>query len=129
MGYAGLNIGELERLLARQHIEAEAIEDDSWGDHCVVKLTDMRYPHEVALLRYENMGIEPRRARCVLGVEVAGASDSIGKRIEALNETELVASLELIGRISEDPTWLATWLNGVFQSIRTKATAAEDALT
>ncbi len=121
MGYAGLNIGELTRLLARQRIEAEAIEDDSWGDHCVVKLTDMRYPHEVALLYYENMGIEPRLARCVIGDEVAGTSESLGNRIRALSENDLASSLDLMGRKAEDPDQLATWLSNVFQSLRKKS--------
>jgi hypothetical protein len=129
MGYAGLNISELTRLLARQHIEAEAIEDDSWGDHCVVKLTDMRYPHDVALLYYENMGIEPRLARCVIGEAVAGTSDSLGNRIRALNENDLLSSLDLIGRRADDPERLATWLSSVFQSLRTRENSGGNALT
>ncbi len=125
MGYAGLNIEELSRLLARQRIEAEAIEDDSRGDHCVVKLTDMRYPHEVALLYYGNMGIEPRLTRCVIGDEVAGTSESLGNRIRALGENDLASSLDLIGRRSEDPDRLATWLSSVFQSLRKKESSDE----
>ena len=121
MGYAGLNVEELARLLARRRIEAEPIEDDRWGDHCVVRLTDMRYPHARALLYYENMGIEPRLAKCVLGDVAREADEPVSGRIGALGDTDLAGCFELAGRRSEDPERLAGWIAEVFESVRTAA--------
>jgi hypothetical protein len=121
MGYAGLKVDELARLLAQHRIEAEPIEDDRWGDHCVVRLTDMRYPHGLALLYYENMGIEPRIARCVFGEMAVEADESVGKRISALEDAEVTASLELVGQRDDEPERIASWLADVLQSQRTTA--------
>src|SRR5262249_5862901 len=124
MGYAGLKIDKLARLLARHRIEAEPIEDDRWGDHCVVRLTDMRYPHARALLYYENIGIEPRGARCVFGEIAVEADESVGKRISELEDADVTASLELVGKRGDDPERIASWLADVFQLQRT-ATESE----
>jgi len=121
MGYAGLKVDELARLLARLRIEAEPIEDDRWGDHCVVRLTDMRHPHGRALLYYENMGIEPRIARFVFGEVAVEAGESVGKWISALEDAGVTASPELVGRRGDDPERIASWLADVFQSQRTAA--------
>jgi len=60
MGTAGLEIPNLRKLLNRHRVELELLQDDSFGDFCVLQLTDARYPRHEAMLRYENMGLEPR---------------------------------------------------------------------
>ena len=57
---------------AGERIEAEVIEDDRTGDHCVLKLVDMRNPHTEALLYYEN-----RRLRTIFSTPPPTCSTDI----------------------------------------------------
>jgi hypothetical protein len=109
MGFAGLNIADLKRAFARVRIGAEVIEDDSVGDHCVLRLIDMRYPHAEALLYYENMGIEPRLAFLKCGSIQAEPDRSWGSIFQTLIE-EAGEPLELFGRRSEDISCIVEWV-------------------
>jgi hypothetical protein len=51
MGFAGLNIDELKRAFAKERIEAEVVEDDRAGDHCVLKLVDILTPRHYFITR------------------------------------------------------------------------------
>jgi hypothetical protein len=89
----------------------------------------MRYPHGRALLYYENMGIAPRIARCIFGEMAVEADESMGKRISALEDADVTASLELVGRRGNDPEHIASWLADVFQSQHTAAECERDPAT
>lgn len=116
MGFAGLNIADLKRAFARVRIEAEVIEDDSAGDHCVLRLVDMRYPHAEALLYYENMGVEPRLAVLKCGGIQTNAEQSWGSIFRALIEGKEEDVLELFGRRSEDISHIVEWVIAKYRS-------------
>src|SRR5262245_10558428 len=92
MGYAGLKVAELARLLARHRSEAEPIEDDRWGDYCGVRLTDMRYRHGRALLAYE-MVTRPQAINLMLYSYTHGTD----YRYKDDHQVELLIDDKLIG--------------------------------
>jgi hypothetical protein len=59
MGTAGLNVERLVGLLERIKVASVLIEGDEKQDHCILRLSSVRRPGEVALLEYENRGFEP----------------------------------------------------------------------
>jgi hypothetical protein len=110
MGFAGLNIDELKRAFAKERIEAEVVEDDRAGDHCVLKLIDMRYPHAEALLYYENMGVEPRLAFLKFGSIQPEADQSLGSVLRTLTGEEQSETLQLLGRRRDDIPRIVEWV-------------------
>jgi hypothetical protein len=105
MGTAGLEIPNLRKLLNRQRVELELLQDDSFGDFCVLRLTDARYPHYEALLRYENIGLEPRI------VELSFKTEQTEYK-NGLHESEI---LNLAGRRKDDPKKIAAWITQLFR--------------
>jgi len=110
MGFAGLNIDEMKRAFGRERIEAEVVEDDRAGDHCVLKLVDMRYPHTDALLYYENMGVEPRLAFLKFGSIQPEADQSLGSVLRALTGEEQSETLQLLGGRRDDIPRIVEWV-------------------
>ena len=109
MGYAGLNLDALRHELARQRFEVELLEDDRAWDHCLLKISAMRFPHETRLLRYENDGTEPRITtiswRCD-HVSVDLVADWHARHLNTPHQ----ASLRLTGRRSDDPAKIAAFV-------------------
>ncbi|HYE74601.1 MAG TPA: hypothetical protein VEF04_14780, partial [Blastocatellia bacterium] len=99
MGTAGLEIPSLRKLLNKQRIELELLQDDSLGDYCILRLTDARYPHTTALLCYINIGVEPRVARLSFKIVEADYEESF---IES-------ESLNLTGHRKDDPEKIVPW--------------------
>src|SRR5215475_15853608 len=110
MGFAGLNIDELKRAFAKERIEAEVVEDDRAGDHCVLKLVDMRYPHAEALLYYENLGVEPRVAFLVFDSIQPEADRSLGSVLRTRTGEEQSETLQFLGRRSDDVPRIVEWV-------------------
>jgi len=106
VGTAGLEIPNLRKLLNRHRIEIELLQDDGFGDFCVLRLTDARYPHYEALLRYENMGLEPRI------VELSFKTEQTEYK-NGLHESEI---LNLAGRRKDDPEKIVAWVTRLFRS-------------
>ena len=106
MGTAGLEIQNLRKLLNRRRVELELLQDDSSGDFCVLRLTDARYPHYESLLRYENMGLEPRIVELSFNTEQTEYKNG-------LFESEI---LNLAGRRKDDPEKIAVWITRLFLS-------------
>jgi hypothetical protein len=123
MGFAGLNIDHLKRALARIRIEAEVIEDDSFGDHCVMRLVDMRYPHAEAMLCYENMGIEPRYVRFRRGILQADEGKSLGGMLRSLADGQ-TDTLQLVGRQSDDVRRIVDWVAIKYRSTSGRTTTS-----
>jgi len=104
MGTAGLEIANLRKLLNRRRIDLELLQDDTFGDFCILRLTGVRYPHYEALLRYENMGLEPRI------VELSFKTEQTEYK-NGLHESEI---LNLAGRRKDDPEIIADWITQRF---------------
>lgn len=121
MGTAGLDIAALRKHLHRQHIDSDLVQGDSLGDFCILRLTDARYPHREALLRYENQGIEPRivwllftaqQTATGLNPEPPGEILATRDNPESFDESEM---LRLNGRRKDDPEKIADWLAQMFR--------------
>ena len=119
MGYAGLDIVTLTRMLRQHRLDAAVVEDDLWGDHCVVRIEDMRHPRPSALLYYENMGDEPRLARIVLADVAPTSGERIGAALRQLGDG-VAPWHRLTGRRADDPEKLVPVILGFMAALRTR---------
>jgi preprotein translocase subunit SecD len=60
LGTAGLNVKRLCGLLEKRKVDTVVVEEDDAHDHVVLQLSTVRQPNRIALLKYENQGVEPR---------------------------------------------------------------------
>jgi hypothetical protein len=103
MGTAGLDVKRLSGLLERQKVDCVLIQDNRWGDHCVLRISSVKRPNVIALVEYENQGEEPR----LVGMTF------IDKQKETLFEDgvfEWEHQLDLSGSIQSDPDKIAVWV-------------------
>lgn len=107
MGTAGLNVVALARLLNRRQVNCVLVDADSGYDHCVLQLTSIKRPAVVALLEYENKGVEPRFAGMVFR-----DGESIPEKEEY--PLEWHKTLKLAGARAEDPDKIAEWIDREF---------------
>lgn len=50
------------RLLQRIKVDCVLVEGDEAQDHCILRLSSVKRPGQVAFITYENQGAEPRLA-------------------------------------------------------------------
>jgi len=62
MGTAGLDFKRLSGLLQRIKVDCTLVEGDEAQDHCILRLSSVKRPGQVAFITYENQGAEPRLA-------------------------------------------------------------------
>ena len=107
MGTAGLDVAALARLLKRRQVSCVLIDGDAARDHCVLRLTSDKFPVVVALLEYENKGVEPRLAGMVFRDD---------KFMPEKDEYPLEwhKTLTLAGARAEDPDKIAQWIDSEF---------------
>lgn len=91
-GTAGLYFELLRGQLERRKIDCDFLEGDRAFDHCVVKLTSRKAPGVVAILKYDNIGVEPRIA--TLRTSTTGEAE--------VGHGESEVSLELAGSRRDD---------------------------
>ena len=110
MGSAGLNIKRLAGLLEQIKIECAVLDGDKAEDHCVLCLSSIKRPGVIALIEYENQGVEPRLA----GMTILPAEAEHGLPFE-WQET-----LHLSGSRKGDPEKLIEWIKEEFLRIAAK---------
>ena len=105
MGTAGLNVIRLASLLERRKVDCVLIDGDSSRDHCVLRLSSIKFPRVHALLEYENQGVEPR----LVGMLFRNDDESVPEKEEYPLEWQ--KTLQLAGARDEDPDKIAQWID------------------
>ena len=110
MGTAGLDVERLVGLLEQRRVDGILADDDRAVDHCVLRLSTVRRPGEVAFLEYENQGVEPR----LVGLSVVSADDGLPDALSS----QWQHTLTLVGLRAEDPDKIAQWIESTFVAER-----------
>ena len=106
MGTAGLDTNRLAGLLERKKVVCSVVQDDAAKDHCVLRISSVRRPGLIAIVEYENQGIEPRLASLHLHDNDTAEKDSANSNREK--------TLELQGSLQEDCEKLCEWIEFEF---------------
>ena len=108
MGIAGLDTNRLAGLLERKKIVCGVVQGDAAQDHCVLRISSVRRPGLIAIVEYENQGVEPRLASLHLH------DDDSAERNSAYSNRE--KTLQLQGSRQEDCEKLCEWIELEFLS-------------
>ena len=109
MGTAGLDAKRLAGLLQRIKVDCVVVEGDESQDHCVLRLSSVKRPGQVAFIEYVNQGVEPRLAGIKMEPPEPEGAEGIGQEFWITEEW-----INLRGARSDDPQQIAEMVEQVF---------------
>ena len=98
---------QLAGLLQRMKVDYAFIEGNESQDHCVLQLTSIKRPGDMAIIKYENQGVEPRLVE--IKVEPAIQDGNIGQSFCTIHQV-----LHLRGARIDDPKKILQFIEQKF---------------
>ncbi|MBA2341092.1 MAG: hypothetical protein H0V88_11900 [Pyrinomonadaceae bacterium] len=106
MGSAGLDVKRLSSLLQRIKVDCSIVEGDELFDHCVLRLSSIKCPGQIAFIEYINQGDEPR----LIGIKIEPRkSEELGQSFQISEEW-----IKLRGKRSDDTEKIITLIEQTF---------------